>query len=263
MKPTTLLLITLHLLLTACQPTPKTIPDQQHLHLKGNIKEVAQRRYHAIEQTAWPKKGDLVKHTEKKYEYEGLNPYSITRFDEAHNITESIQGVGEEQITIKVAGGAMPIMSFYNTDKELTMKIVVHGARRPTQLDLFDPKGAPMGKCVVTYVAPQKIDQVQEMYIKDQGLIKKTTFTHDEQDRLTQVITQEPALKKNAYLRQQTETIQYDQHNHPNRVLIQNKNNSFSITFSYQLDQQNNWTKAIEYSNGVPIYIVERVITYH
>lgn len=249
-------------LLSSCQPKEN---DYAGMHLKGAVKELRVWRYKVQEVDGEIVKKRLVSEAldgPQLYEYVGMPPNCKFVFDK--------EGM-TEVMSVYLSNGELEyelwhkdtMFALHAPDGTFQAHIGVDDRARPTYLKTYLKTGELVNNVEVVYHGETGQSATHTEYNYERALVGITKYYYD--DPLLKRVETQAYQKSQFHPKKQfrLEKIEYDENEHPINVVIDDGGLLKAITITYTLDEQNNWTQAIESVNGKPAYFVERELVYY
>jgi len=284
MRTRMFVLATLLLFAWSCKEKQTIKTDAQNLNLKGNVKSVSTISYYAIDVD-----GNIS--TGERGRKNSWEKDKLTLFNVNGNVTE-IQffdsydkPTGKREVNYDEVGRAVVEIS-YDASGEIdfrrTFTLDVKGNRIEERnydslgnlqfrsTSTFDSKGNevesiwynPDGTTDCLWVSEfDKNGNRVKMtrYDQDGGVEVIFAFTYGERGR----IVEESELKPDGALLRK-KTFDCDENCHViEEVIVEKDGTVAKWKYDYELDDNNNWVKRIEYHNGIPKFVVVRTIEYY
>lgn len=249
-------------LLSSCQSERN---DHTALHLKGKVKELRVRRYKAQEQAGKIQKMRLISYTldgPQMYEYDNLQPNCKVQFDEhqAISVLDVYDNTDKLHYTILHKD---TIWELSMPNKKLMGKVRMDNRWRPHYMNTYMPSGELVHSTIITYEQEEGLSAVHKEYNAKKELVGVTEY--DYEDKLLKYVKKQTKRTGQLYSDKpfRIEKIEYNDYEHPSKVIIDEGGIIKVITIEYTLDAQDNWTQAIEYVNGKAKQFVERELVYY
>lgn len=255
--------------------------DLSEMKLQGNIKQLTQNTYKAVERMGevqksgrvsklfGPENQNLVLHfnsfgnisTRINYdaqgEYQGRIIYQYNREnlkveEIGYGANEAITDRSLLEYNTRENTLTTRINYFGLLDSAVSIKYFV-GSRKIVLHDWYDKSGQLIERITFCYDDNGNLFE-QSIYNPKGDLVSKTTSQYDEKARNIQV------TKVSSYAKPSTYHYKFDAFGNviEEWIDIQNK-----ISYRYKYDENNNWIERIRFHGNLPLEVTERVLQYY
>jgi hypothetical protein len=272
MKPLSIFIVSIFLICGCSSNEKHKKNDWSELKLNGRVKSLKEITYKAVDRFGEIKGTDI---TAENY----------TIFDDKGNITELRRGK-DKTITKYNNMGQRIEENYYKSDDSLGNKrtFIYDKKGNAIEIHFYGPDGGLSSKIISKY--DDKGDMIESnMYLSNGDLFAKKNYKYDNigqeiernmyhsdgslgQKRIYKYDSKGQRIEENYYgsdsglsskiiskYDDRGNKIEENEYNPGGNL----RNNS---TYKYKLDSNDNWTQKIEYTNYVPVTIVERILEY-